>query len=250
MIASLPEGMYGNINGLATGMPMLFAFPNIKFGLLVGTGAGIPNENDDVRLGDVVISKPGGTVGGVFQYDLGKAKPDAPNGWETVGSLNAPPEVLLRALGNMRSEHEMAESSVSELLRIAVNRYPKMAKSYTNPGATLDRLFEASYDHQPETRTCADCDTAMIIDRPKRESTDPEIHYGIIACGNSLVRDARVRDRIVAMEPGTICIEMDAASLMNHFPCMVIRGISSKYFRSGLVSSTNTIFRLCRLSQE
>ena len=222
VIATLPEGIHGNTSGLATGMPMLFAFPNIKFGLLVGIGAGIPNESNDVRLGDVVISRPEGKLGGVFQYDFGKAKS---NGWERTGSLASPPQVLLKALTNMHSEHEMSASSMSKLLEAGINRYPKLARNYTHPGAALDRLFKASYDHQPGARTCADCDATMVIDRAKRHSTDPEIHYGLIACGNSVVKDSKVRDQIVAMEPECICLQMEAAGLMNNFPCIVIRGI-------------------------
>lgn len=60
-----------------------------------------------------------------------------------------------------------------------------------------------------------------------RDSTDPEIHYGIIASGNTLVMDAATRDEIVEhVGEDCLCVEMEAAGLMNHFPCLVIRGIS------------------------
>jgi nucleoside phosphorylase len=57
-------------------------------------------------------------------------------------------------------------------------------------------------------------------------STDPEIHYGIIASGNTLVKDSAVRAKIadVAVER-LLCVEMEAAGLMDRFPCLVIRGI-------------------------
>lgn len=43
---------------------------------------------------------------------------------------------------------------------------------------------------------------------------------------NILVKDAAARDRIVAdLGEDCICFEMEAASLMNHFLCLVIRGI-------------------------
>src|SRR5947207_2572224 len=59
-----------------------------------------------------------------------------------------------------------------------------------------------------------------------RDSTEPEIHYGIIASGNMLIKDAATRDKI-AKEIGNdcVCFEMEAAGLMNNFPCLVIRGI-------------------------
>ena len=42
---------------------MLLSFPNIRFGLLVGIGGGVPSEENDIRLGDIVVSKPHGTFG-------------------------------------------------------------------------------------------------------------------------------------------------------------------------------------------
>lgn len=72
VIASLASGITGETDATATALNLLAAFPCIRFGLLVGIGAGIPNRHHDIRLGDVVISQPSGTSGGVFQYDLGK----------------------------------------------------------------------------------------------------------------------------------------------------------------------------------
>jgi nucleoside phosphorylase len=38
------------------------------------------------------------------------------------------------------------------------------------------------------------------------------------------MKDALIRDRLAA-EKDVLCFEMEAAGLMNHFPCLVIRGI-------------------------
>ena len=38
------------------------------------------------------------------------------------------------------------------------------------------------------------------------------------------MKDALFRDTLVA-EKDVLCFEMEAAGLMNHFPCLVIRGI-------------------------
>jgi nucleoside phosphorylase len=38
------------------------------------------------------------------------------------------------------------------------------------------------------------------------------------------MKDASIRDRL-ATEQNVLCFEMEAAGLMNHFPCLVIRGI-------------------------
>jgi nucleoside phosphorylase len=112
-----------------------------------------------------------------------------------------------------------------------LEKNPKMGKrskqnpGYVHQGFDNDRLFKASCDHIPGP-DCRGCDTADEIQRDPRGTTDPDIHYGTIASGNTLVKDAAARDRIVAdLGEDCICVEMEAAGLMNHFPCLVIRGI-------------------------
>ena len=50
------------------------------------------------------------------------------------------------------------------------------------------------------------------------------MYYGLIASENQLMKDALLRDKL-AEENGVLCFEMEAAGLMNGFPCLVIRGI-------------------------
>ncbi|CAG8898173.1 unnamed protein product [Penicillium egyptiacum] len=111
-----------------------------------------------------------------------------------------------------------------------LEKNPKGKRSKQNPGYTHqgfdnDRLFKALCDHIPGP-DCRGCYTADEVQRDTRDTTNPEIHYGTIASGNTLVKDAAARDRIVAdLGEDCICLEMEAAGLMNHFPCLVIRGI-------------------------
>lgn len=51
------------------------------------------------------------------------------------------------------------------------------------------------------------------------------VHRGIIASGNLVVKDARLRDDL-AEQYNVLCFEMEAAGALDDFPCMVIRGIS------------------------
>jgi nucleoside phosphorylase len=198
---------------------------------MVGIGGGIarPDENHDIRLGDVVVSQPSGTTGGVCQYDLIKARSGDKR--ERKCFLGRPPTVLLNALGNTQAYHERKDSKIPCFLREMLEKNPKMGKrsrqnpGYTHQGFNNDRLFTASCDHisGPD---CRDCDTADEVQRDTRETTDPDIHYRRIASGNTLIKDAATRDRIVAdIGDHYICFEMEAAGLMNHFPCLVIRGI-------------------------
>ncbi|KAF4768676.1 hypothetical protein HAV15_002769 [Penicillium sp. str.  len=231
VIAALASGDYGITSAATTASSLLASLPSIRVGLLVGIGGGIarPDEGHDIRLGDVVVSQPSGTIGGVCQYDLIKAKSGGKR--ERKGFLGRPPTVLLNALTSIQAYHEQKDSDVPCFLRMMLEKNPKMGKrSKQNPGYTYqgfdnDRLFKASCNHIPGLG-CQGCDTADEIKRDSRDTTDPDIHYGTIASGNTLVKDAATRDRIATdLGEDCICFEMEAAGLMNHFPCLVIRGI-------------------------
>ncbi|KAK9445083.1 Pfs, NACHT and Ankyrin domain protein [Metarhizium brunneum] len=231
VIASLAAGVYGTTSAATTASSLLASLPSIRLGLFVGIAGGIarPDEGHDIRLGDIVVSQPDGTTGGVCQYDLIKAKSGDKR--ERKGFLGRPPTVLLNALTKVQAVHERETPKIPCFLQEMLKKNPKMGKrskkspGYAHQGADNDHLFKASCDHVPGP-DCRGCDTAGEIQRDPRDTTDPEIHYGTIASGNTLVKDAAARDRIVAdVGEDCICFEMEAAGLMNHFPCLVIRGI-------------------------
>lgn len=233
VIASLPAGAYGTTSAATTALSLLASLPSIRIGLLVGIGGGIarPNKDGDydIRLGDIAVSQPGGSTGGVCQYDLIKAK--SGDRRERKGFLGRPPTVLLNALTSIQARHERQASKVPHFLQEMLEKYPMMTKrskknpSYVHQGFENDRLFQPDCDHTPAS-DCRSCDAAEEVLRDLRDTTDPDIHYGIIASGNTLVKDAASRDRILAdVGEDCICFEMEAAGLMNDFPCLVIRGI-------------------------
>ena len=88
VIAGLPGGQTGTVSAAVIAERISAAFPSIRIGLMVGIGGGVPTEEADIRLGDVVISKPHKVHGGVVQYDFGKT---TPSGFERTGLLNTPP---------------------------------------------------------------------------------------------------------------------------------------------------------------
>lgn len=65
VMAVLPAGTIGKVNAAVRANQMKATFPGIRFGLMVGVGGGVPDEDHDVRLGDVVVSQPGNNFGGV-----------------------------------------------------------------------------------------------------------------------------------------------------------------------------------------
>lgn len=66
VIAVLPGGEYSTASAARVARDMLHTFPNIRIGLMVGIGGGAPSSKHDIRLGDVVVSKPQNGLGGVF----------------------------------------------------------------------------------------------------------------------------------------------------------------------------------------
>ncbi|KAK4059302.1 hypothetical protein Trihar35433_11055 [Trichoderma harzianum] len=224
VIASLAAGSYGTVSAATTASSMISSLPHIRFGLMVGIGAG-----------PTYWHKPG-----VVQYDLGKLKKDGK--FERVGHLSAPPEVLLKGLQALKAEHLIEDSQIPTILEDMVQRYPKMkepgedgASGFIHQGIENDRLFMASSIHidtpiaddtaSDQDSACAHCDSTKEIKRKDR-SPKPAIHYGVIASGNSVIKDGVSRDEVLQrLEERCICFEMEAAGLMNSFPCLVIRGI-------------------------
>lgn len=222
VVACMPLGVYGSNSAAAVATQMLSTFESIRFGLMVGIGGGVPTKEVDIRLGDVVISKPTGSFSGVVQYDFGKTVEEGR--FRHTGSLNKPPAALLTAISQLQADHMMKLGRVSDYLSEMVARYPDMSSRFTYRGSTCDQLFEAEYDHLDINSTCQSCDIARVMHRPIRAQAGPMIHYGIIASGNQVMRHGVTRDQL-RKEFGVLCFEMEAAGLMDNFPCLVIRGV-------------------------
>lgn len=196
---------------------MASTFPNIKFGMMVGVGGGIPEKT---RLGDVVICSALGTNAGVVQHDMGTRAGDR---FETRGFLNGPPAAVLTALAKFQADPFTPGQMHSHLDDMAA--IPHVDESYLKSKYREDILFESDYNHVKKGKDCSGCDKRRILPREPRR-TDFEIHYGLIASGNAMVKDAKLRDELCKRYKNHLyCIEMEAAGLMNNFPCVVIRGI-------------------------
>lgn len=220
VIACLPD--YGTTSAAVVAEQMLHTFKEIRFGLMVGIGGGVPSPEHDIRLGDIVVSRPEGRSGGVVQYDSGKAVRDGQ--FERTGSLDRPPQTLLTALRTLESTHDMEDTKIPTFLAKMGTRYPKTQTKFASPGAENDQLFKEDYDHSNVSKNCDSCDLSQLLHREPRESDIPRIHYGLIASGNQVIKHGLTRSKL-GKELGVLCFEMEAAGLMNHFKCLVIRGI-------------------------
>ncbi|KAL6894722.1 hypothetical protein GGI43DRAFT_424618 [Trichoderma evansii] len=208
VIACLPNAQYGTISAANVLTNLTRTFPSIRRSLIVGIGGGVPSKAD-IRLGDIVV----GTR--VMQYDLVKVVEGGKI--QRTATPKIPDYSLRTAVTNLRSQHEFEPSRVPFILREKMERHA----AYSRP-STPDRLFQAFYTHEAATPSCDDCDQSKLVRRMARD--DPVIHYGAIASGNQVMKDATTRDNI-ARELDIICFEMEAAGLMDVLPCLPIRGI-------------------------
>ncbi|KAL7805259.1 ankyrin repeat-containing domain protein [Trichoderma aethiopicum] len=243
VVACLPEIGTNSAANLVT--QMINTFPSMRFCLMVGIGGGIPPQ---VRLGDIVVSKPMGAFPGVVQWDLGKSEKA---GFRRTGALDRPPKVLLTALEELRKSHDMYGTHlIPAYMKNMEVKYPNMAGKYTRSPDLRDPMLEPhkrrnpviwasvatvifevlvvlvrllSGRYEPEGQ---DMPSEPKPDNDDGQSRTPEIHYGLIASGNQVIKDSAVRDQINRDLGGEVlCLEMEAAGLMNNFPCIVIRGI-------------------------
>ncbi|KAJ5664270.1 hypothetical protein N7507_005001 [Penicillium longicatenatum] len=151
VITCLPAGQYGNTSATTAANNILRMFSkSLRVGFIVGVGGRIPSMTHNIRLGDVVISCPEGTIGGLVQCDLGKVI----SGGEIqrTGSLNSPPRSLLTAISSMRAA-ELRDD-------------PRFLDYITN------RLFKPEHDHPATANSCDSCLADWEERRNERESCD------------------------------------------------------------------------------
>ncbi|KAH1523424.1 hypothetical protein KXX21_009246 [Aspergillus fumigatus] len=166
---------------------------NIKTGILVGIGAGIPRYGRDMRLGDVVVASPTDNNSGVLGFDMVKIEPEqiVLKQWQ-----NAPDRHIRSAMTNLRASPETTARFMSNLNRFRSTSFPQCPVP-------------------PPNVTCGSF----------TQRREPLIHYGCILSGNSVIKSAEIRNQL-AREYDALAIEMEAAGMMNTLPVAVVRGIS------------------------
>ncbi|KUM55675.1 hypothetical protein ACN42_g11571, partial [Penicillium freii] len=244
VIACLPN--MGTNSAATVATSMINTFQSIRFGLMVGIGGGIPSK---VSLGDVVVSQPVADYHGVIQWDMGKLERDGR--FVHTGSLNRPPNALLNASNQLKSNHEMYGSKINEYLDDMERKFPRLAPKYTRCEALQDPLLVSERFRTPRevyflswlwqaiiaiiayllgswAINPVNEENVRVSEKAEgaRAPRDVRVHYGLIASGNKVIKDAQSRDLLDKKYGGLLlCVEMEAAGLMNDFPCIVIRGI-------------------------
>ncbi|KAL3461013.1 nucleoside phosphorylase domain-containing protein [Aspergillus heterothallicus] len=179
-------GSPGGHNVVASDMDK--SFPAVRWHFVVGIGGAAPSDAHDIRLGDVVVS------------------------------TSRPARSLMTAINLVRSDPYHSH----DFLQSDIERIVALRPEYKDPGENHDILFEPHSTHKPGNETCINCTGLQITSETR--SPGPRTHYGRIASGNQVIKDALTRDRI-AKKLNAICFEMEGAGVMTTGHCLVIRGI-------------------------
>lgn len=215
VIACLPLDGYGTNNAANVASHMTRTFRFLRVRLMVGIGGGVPRDDNDIRLGDVVVGQR------IMQYDLGKIVQGGT--FQRTSTVYKVDPAISTALSKLKATHESELSLIPDIIQQMLQTRQGMAE-YAFPTDTPDRLFLAEYEHFSAASSCDECDSSKLVQRRVRSIPPTVIHYGAIASGNAVIKDSVTRDAL-AEELDIICFEMEAAGLFGHFPCLVVRGI-------------------------
>ncbi|EXV01255.1 phosphorylase [Metarhizium robertsii] len=209
--ACLPYEDYGTNAASKVASDMGKSFTNLKWYFVVGIGGGIPSEKHNIRLGDVVV----GTS--VIQHDMGKAM-QKDTKFLSTGIVKPTATELRTVISLVESERDGCQVFMETCIEFMSRR----SDAYKKPEQDHDKLFEPHAIHEDGQETCRNC-KGSYFSRATQES-GPRIHYGRIASGNQVIRDAVMRDRIRA-QTGALCFEMEGAGVMTTEHCLIVRGI-------------------------
>ncbi|KAK4133737.1 purine and uridine phosphorylase [Trichocladium antarcticum] len=228
------------------------SFQGLKLILLVGICGGAPLGSGkaaaaELLLGDAVVST------GVVQYDLGRRFPgnrfvrkDTPH--DNLSRLSFEANALLAKLQTGQGRKEL-QHSVCQHLGALQQRLGDVA---AYPGRKEDRVYKPEYlhkHHDPlECAACAGdvdavCDEAVekscqalgcaqhesnLISRSRAEHlSEPVVHFGLVASGDTVMRSGRDRDEI-ATRDGVIAFEMEGAGMweiMRASACLIVKSV-------------------------
>jgi nucleoside phosphorylase len=246
VLAHMP-GM-GCVSASAVAQGLRSSFPGIQLALVVGICGVVPahpKTKEEIVLGDVVISTA------VVQYDFGR---QYPNGFERKKGVEdslsrASPEIRsFVSMLQVRQNRQRLTRNLAQL--VSSERFQAEVPAAKYPGATQDRLFEATYLHQHRPLVSCDkchnnidtcskgcdevgCEKDQVVTRNRHGVQDtgealaatdftPSIHLGRFGSANTVMKSGLDRDRIATADE-IIAFEMEGAGVWEQHPTVVIK---------------------------
>ncbi|KAL4794672.1 Pfs, NB-ARC and TPR domain protein [Aspergillus venezuelensis] len=236
----------GKATAATTAAACAMSFKNIKLALVVGVCGVVPftQENEEILLGDVIISK------GVIQYDNGRQLSDSFSRKidveASLGRPNARVGSFMAAL-----ETPYYRSSIQAKINQFLEDMDNSGMLNCYPGPAEDKLYESSYSHKHHDTTsrrckvCTSCqqgddpvcneaihlscrgtgceDTRLVQRSRQNQKHRPVPHIGLIASGDSVIKSSAHRDQLARKE-NVIAFEMEGAGVWDAMACVIIKG--------------------------
>lgn len=235
------------------------SFPNMRLVLLVGIcgGAATDPNGVEILLGDVIVST------GVVQYDFGRQLPDQALRKNTLRDNLASPNMEVQGLLS-KLEGLTGRKRLKKYLNQYLLNVQEELPGATYPGLDEDILYESTYRHKHyqenhcdvcnvcKTREDPVCQLALDssctelecgnehvvirrrIENLRRKVTSsiqdeaelckPEIHFGLVASGDLVMKSGYHRDQVATRED-VIAFEMEGAGVWDIFPTVVIKSV-------------------------
>lgn len=222
VVAYPNHGEYGKTSVADVAKQLHANFKSIRFNLTIGIAGGVPDTKEDIRLGDVVVSKSIAGHLGVIEYDVNGEQVEDRLIYGTA--FIQPPPLLLSAMGKAETAAVFGESKMSQYIFDIVREQPAI---FIHPGPEQDVLFEPDFDHttiESDETNFNHCSPDMIRPRRPREIQDPMVHYGLIASSHHLMRHGVTRDKL-AHKQNVLCFETEATGIKDVTQYLIIRGI-------------------------
>lgn len=218
VIAAFSQSGYGTSVSATVLRGLQQSFPAIRIVIVVGIGGGVLSGRHDIRLGDVVVgaSRDGATQ--IYRYDLGKL---SSTHLSTSASQEHLPQNVITAISALNTLSPNLGKQLEQSILVATEKQPALARKYKRPDASTDKLYRDTASDQEDERS-------VELPRPSSGDSDgvPKVHFGGIASGTTVVKDAKIRDQLAA-QSNVIAFEMESADWPPEgFPSLVVRGIS------------------------
>ncbi|KAK5049487.1 hypothetical protein LTR84_004416 [Exophiala bonariae] len=248
VLARLPN--MGKVDAASVAASMRISFAGVKLALLVGICGAVPrrpDSNEDIFLGDVILSQT------IIQYDFRKQYPMSEKRISTVEDSHGRPSQEIRSiLARMRESRYRKKTEAN--INTYLTELQRTVKDTISPGPGLDLLYEASRLHKHHNLTtsnlcvvCAEdeqsrCPESILLncdelgckqmgvavrkrqEGPSNTQSAVSIHIGRIGSADVVMKSGWDRDRI-AQEDNIIGFEMEGAGVWDHFPSVVIKGV-------------------------
>jgi nucleoside phosphorylase len=200
----------GTRDAAAVCTDVIHTFPGVRLIMMAGVAGGVPapeNPPSHVRLGDVVVATDGIVDYGHVRSENGTETPRRQLTGLSYDAVRAARELQVKAINGVRPWETWLTATAD-----------RVGAGFARPDDATDVLHWHGRMHPHPSRDSSG-------HRPRM----PKVHYGPIASGDRLLRDAALRDEIAARFH-VLAVEMEAsgiavAAAQHGREWMVVRGV-------------------------